>query len=467
MAVINCKMCGSPLPMNPGVTVVECEYCGREQTVPSMDNEKKLTLFARAERLRAACEFDKAFAVFESIVAEFPKEAEAYWGLVLCKYGIEYVGDPRTGEKVPTCHRSSFESVMDDLDYEQALVHSDAISRQVYCREARRIEEIRKGIVWVSSKETPYDVFICYKESDHRGGRTLDSVIAQDIYNMLTQKGYRVFFSRITLEDKLGLEFEPYIFAALNSAKLMLVIGTEPEYLNAVWVRNEWSRFLKLMAKDSEKRLFPVYKNIMPSDLPREFQRLQALDYGKLGADQDLMHGIEKILPRKQETPAVTPPVAPQPIVQQPAPQPVPVQMPMVYQPVQIMPMTAQQHKDLQKVVKNVKLEESEKQMILWNIEQGGRALCADVLANCKMKSPGVALLLAIFFGMFGVDRFYLGQKTYGIVKLVLGFIGYGVILMFVDWLLIKNATRKANRVILFNYLRSRDLQRFGGLPQK
>ena len=36
-------------------------------------------------------EFDKAYGVFESIVADFPEEAEAYWGLCLCKYGIEYV----------------------------------------------------------------------------------------------------------------------------------------------------------------------------------------------------------------------------------------------------------------------------------------------------------------------------------------------------------------------------------------
>ena len=307
MAVINCKMCGSPLPMNPGVTVVECEYCGREQTVPSMDNEKKLTLFARAERLRAACEFDKAFAVFESIVAEFPKEAEAYWGLVLCKYGIEYVDDPATREKIPTCHRSSFDRVVDDLDYEQALVNSDVVTRKVYCQQARQIEELRKDIISVSANENPYDVFICYKETDLNGRRTLDSVIAQDIYNMLTEKGYRVFFSRITLKDKLGMEYEPYIFAALNSAKVMLSIGTNIDYYNAIWVKNEWSRFLKLMAQDRSKKLFPIYKGISAYDLPQEFQRLQALNYGELGADQDLMMAMEKIIPIAKPIPAYVP----------------------------------------------------------------------------------------------------------------------------------------------------------------
>jgi len=303
MAVINCKICGSPLPLIPNVTVVECEYCGREQTIPSMDNEKKLTLFARAERLRTACEFDKAAGVFETIVADFPEEAEAYWGLVLCKYGIEYVDDPATGGRVPTCHRSSFQSVLDDSDFEQVLENADVASRRVYREEAKRLDEIRKGIISVSASENPYDIFICYKETAENGDRTLDSVLAQDIYDQLVSKGYRVFFARVTLEDKLGQEYEPYIFAALNSAKLMLAIGTDYEYFNAVWVKNEWSRYLKLMTPGSEKHLIPCYKNIDPSDMPKEFARLQAQDLGKVGAMQDLMRGVEKILPREMAAP--------------------------------------------------------------------------------------------------------------------------------------------------------------------
>ena len=298
MAIIKCKMCGGDLDLIPGSTVAKCEYCDTRQTVPTADNEKKLTLFSRANRLRAACEFDKAAGIYEAIVADFPEEAEAYWGLVLCKYGIEYVDDPATGKKIPTCHRSSFESIIEDGDYEQALENTDAVARKVYRDEAKQIEELRKGIVAISSKEVPYDIFICYKERDERGERTIDSVLAQDIYDALIGKGYRVFFARITLEDKLGMEYEPYIFAALNSAKVMLVIGTDYEYFNAVWVRNEWSRFLKLMGKDSERHLIPCFKGIDAYDMPKEFARLQAQDLGKIGAMQDLLRGVEKILPK-------------------------------------------------------------------------------------------------------------------------------------------------------------------------
>ena len=298
MAVIKCKMCGGDLNLTEGASTAECEYCGSVQTIPKVDDEKKLTLFARANRLRLACEFDKAAGIYESIVADFPEEAEAYWGLVLCNYGIEYVDDPATGKKIPTCHRSSFDSIMEDSDFEQALENADPAARRVYREEAKQIEEIRRGIISVSSNEQPYDIFICYKETDENGDRTLDSVLAQDVYDALTDKGYRVFFSRITLEDKLGMEYEPYIFAALNSAKIMLAFGTDYEYYNAVWVKNEWSRYLKLMAKDKGKHLIPCFKGIDAYDMPKEFAKLQAQDLGKVGATQDLLRGIEKLLPK-------------------------------------------------------------------------------------------------------------------------------------------------------------------------
>ncbi|MBR0148056.1 MAG: TIR domain-containing protein [Lachnospiraceae bacterium] len=300
MAVIKCKMCGGELKILPASSICECEYCGSKQTIPITDDEKRLKLYERANKLRFENEFDKAAGVYESIVSEYQSEAEAYWGLVLCKYGIEYVDDPKTGKKIPTCHRSSFDSVMDDNNFDLVMENSDSVSRAVYREEAKQIEELRKGIVEVSSKEEPYDIFICYKETEDDGQRTIDSVIAQDVYNELVDKGYRVFFSRITLEDKLGQEYEPYIFAALNSAKVMLAFGTTYDHYNAVWVKNEWSRFLQLIEAGQKKTLIPCFKDIDAYDMPKEFARLQAQDMGKVGAIQDLLRGIDKIFGREK-----------------------------------------------------------------------------------------------------------------------------------------------------------------------
>ena len=298
MLVLKCKMCGGDLDVQEGATVCECGFCGTRQTIPIVDDDKKIAMFARANRLRSMFEFDKASMIYENIVADFPNEAEAYWGLILCKYGIEYVDDPDSGDKVPTCHRSSFDCVFDEENFDLVMENSDVIARCIYREEAKKIEELRLTIVNVSLKADPYDVFICYKDRDEYGQRTIDSTIAQKIYNLLTEKGYRVFFSRISLEDKVGETYEPYIFSALNSSKVMLVFGTDYEYFNAIWMKNEWMRFLRLIEKGEKKFLIPCYKDIDAYDMPREFLKFQALDMGRIGAVQDLLHGIDKIFGR-------------------------------------------------------------------------------------------------------------------------------------------------------------------------
>lgn len=156
---------------------------------------------------------------------------------------------------------------------------------------------MQKEILEVAKKEEPFDVFICYKESDEKGQRTVDSELAHDIYDVLTEKGYKVFYSRITLKAKLGQDYEPYIFSALNSAKVMLAIGTQYDYYNAVWVKNEWSRYLALMSNDKGKMLIPCYKDIDAYDMPSEFKHLQAQDLSSPRAFQDLVNTVEKIIP--------------------------------------------------------------------------------------------------------------------------------------------------------------------------
>ena len=319
MAIIKCKMCGGSLEVTPGVTVAECEYCGTKQTLPKVNDEVIQNLFNRANNLRIKCEFDKAEQIYEKILQENDGESEAHWGIVLCKYGIEYVEDPKTFKRIPTCHRTSYDAVITDADYLAALAHADAAQRSIYEAEAKAIDDIQKNILNIVKNEKPFDVFICYKETDENGKRTVDSAIANDIYHQLTQEGLKTFYAAITLEDKLGREYEPYIFAALNSAKVMLVIGTKPEYFSAVWVKNEWSRFLKQMKTDRSKLLIPCFKDMDAYDLPEEFAHLQAQDMGKIGFINDVIRGIKKVTvkeepkaaPAREAEAAVTPGIAP------------------------------------------------------------------------------------------------------------------------------------------------------------
>lgn len=302
MSVFQCKMCGGSLAQLQGGTVCVCEYCGTRQTISPSRDEVTAGLFNRANGLRMRSDFDKAEEVYEKIVEANPQDAEAYWGIVLCKYGIEYVEDPASGKRVPTCHRTLFEAVKASAEYQSAIQYADAMQRTVYEAEADAIDTLQKDILAVASREEPFDVFICYKETDSMGRRTVDSTIANDLYHYLTGEGFKVFFAAITLEDKLGREYEPYIFAALQSAKVMLVLGTRPEYFSAVWVKNEWSRFLKLVKTDRSRLIIPCYRDMDPYNLPEEFAHLQAQDMSKLGFVQDIVRGIKKVLGDKQKT---------------------------------------------------------------------------------------------------------------------------------------------------------------------
>jgi len=294
--VFKCKMCDATLKFNPGDSVAECEYCGTMQSLPKYDDERVGNLYNRAEHYRKNNEFDKAQALYEEIVTEHPQDADAYWSVVLCKYGVEYVEEPGTNKRVPTVNRTQYTSVFDDENYKEALKYADEKQRSVYEEEAGKINEIQKGILEISKKEEPFDIFICYKETDENGRRTLDSVLASELYEILQKEGYKVFYARVTLDDKFGVAYEPYIFAALQSSKVMIAVGTKPEHFEAVWVKNEWSRYLALIKNGAKKTLIPAYKDMDPYNMPMEFAHLQAINMGELGFQQDMISGIRKLM---------------------------------------------------------------------------------------------------------------------------------------------------------------------------
>ncbi len=300
---LKCKSCGFPLVVKPGEVVVKCEACGLVNTLPSMDTDQKILRCNRANDYRQNCEFDQAVQLFEDILKEDAREPEAYWGLVLCKYGVQYVDDPKDGHRVPTCNRIQSTPITADVDYQKALTYADASRLGVYRYQAREIDEIQKKIIEISSHEKPYDVFICYKELDNlTGQRTQDSVLAQELYRELTDYHLRVFFARITLREKLGVEYEPYIYAALTSAPVMIHVTTSYNNSNAPWVKNEWSRYLSLKNSGSDKSFTVAYKGLNPDiALPKEFSGKQASDLSRVGAMQEIAEWASQAVKRYKE----------------------------------------------------------------------------------------------------------------------------------------------------------------------
>lgn len=269
-------MCGGDVIIINGSTLGICEFCGSKQTIPTVSEEKYKQLFNRANDQRKQQDFDGAINTYNTLLGDFPKEAEVYWDLCLCKYGIEYVRDPSNDKSLPTCYRFRTMSILEDIDYLHALEFADPVARGHYTQEAQLIDQIQKNIFDVVSSEKPYDVFISYKERDE-SGRTEDSIIAQRIYQNLTMEGLRVFFAPVSLDGKQGEKYEPYIFAGLYSAKVLLLIGTKVEYLYSTWVKNEWARFLLMMQTDHSKTALLCFKK-SGGELPSQFKPIQGFD---------------------------------------------------------------------------------------------------------------------------------------------------------------------------------------------
>ena len=294
----DCKVCGGNLvEKSPGMA--KCESCRREQSIPLKANVEMIN---RANRLRMNNKnFDEAKALYEKVVSETPDEAEAYWGIVLCRYGIEFVEDKQTEKYIPTCHRTIDTSIKSDEDFIIACEKANDEVREYYIQQAEYIDSVQQKIHEIVAKEKPYDVFISYKATDDNGVSTPDSKEALKIYHKLDKKGFKVFFAEETLKQHAGEEYEPYIYAALKTSKVMILIGSSEEYFDAPWVRNEWSRFLDMMNHGNEKKkLLPFYFDMEPYDLPSEIVNCEALNWRDAEAMSNMLMNVEAFLGYKE-----------------------------------------------------------------------------------------------------------------------------------------------------------------------
>lgn len=290
-----CNICGANYEYRNGRWI--CPACGAYKS-EEFSNEEVTLLYNANQKLRLS-DFDEAEKSFSDIIEKYPQNPNGYWGRLLAKYGIKYEDD-FDGRKIPTCYATSIESVMSDKDYHKAIELADADTKAYYQKQAEYIERVRKEWVEKARKEKPYDIFLCYKDSDLANGidRTKDSVAVQELYIHLTKQGYRVFFSRESLRDKVGEKYEPYIFNALSTAKVMLVYGSSSEYITSTWLKNEWTRYEKRLRAGEKKpnSLLVACDGFSPNELPKTLSYMQCFDATKPSFYSDLDVVVNKLI---------------------------------------------------------------------------------------------------------------------------------------------------------------------------
>ena len=289
---LNCRCCGGVLNVKSSLCV--CDYCGATNFISDVAS-KYINQLNRANKLRQEREFDNAARIYDTILEENAPTVDILWLRTLCEYGIEYVPDPVSDKYFPTLHRINDESILSYHYYTEALSLAKKDEKESLQKEAEYINTIQNEYLHIAENESPYDVFICYKETDEETGeKTEDVELAASLYEDLSARGLKVFFAKETLKTKLSIDYEPYIFAALKSSKAMVVLGTKAEYFMSVWVKNEWGRFLKLMQEDDKKQMFFACDD--PEELPRAFATKQAQLLGSDNALKNLADNVERFL---------------------------------------------------------------------------------------------------------------------------------------------------------------------------
>ncbi len=159
---------------------------------------------------------------------------------------------------MPTFYYPDIEHAPEEMSIWKNLLRKleESGNRADYWERVTELKEILEAYRHIHlEEEKPYDVFISVKQSDARGHYTPDSDQASDLYDTLTGWGLKVFNSRRCMDRHAGIKYEPYILAALMSARVMIVVGTNRENMEARWVKNEWQRFKWL--ENNEKKINP------------------------------------------------------------------------------------------------------------------------------------------------------------------------------------------------------------------
>ncbi len=142
-----------------------------------------------------------------------------------------------------------------------------------------------------------YDIFISYKNSDENSQLTEDYSIASKLYDFLTEAGYKVFFSKKSLQEIGSPQFKQEIDNALDEIKVMIVVLTKAEYATSKWVQYEWDSYYNdyLSGVRKENYLYTYTKGVKTGALPRTLRNIQ--NFNVDDGPSDVLMYIKNIMP--------------------------------------------------------------------------------------------------------------------------------------------------------------------------
>ena len=305
-----CGICGANYEYKNGKWF--CPACGAYRA-EELSGEEVTLLYNAAQALRLNS-FDMAEDLYADIIRRYPQNSLGYWGFVLAKYGIKYEIDSN-GNSIPSCYNSTYGDFRQEPYFQKAVALAESETAHYYTAQAESIAAACRE--WNrEASQYDYDIFISFKATDELGNETEDCREAQNLYTALTERGYKVFFSPVSMRMYAGKHYDAYIFNALDKAKVMILYGSRSEYLASTWVSNEWTRYLRKLERGEKQdgSLLIACDGFSPDALPRPLRHLQALDAAQKTFYLDLFRAIDGLMkPQVRQPFADVPAIDPAP----------------------------------------------------------------------------------------------------------------------------------------------------------
>ncbi len=300
-----CPTCGATEGEVIG-EIVRCCSCGNRYKRKHINDEVFTELHAASE-LRQKNQASDAYGKFVEIIADCEKKSGedndvvleyAYYGKFLCEQNVRlYTGDD--GKPTPSFWKVNKKSCKDSADFKKTLEYAkknDSLNIDNYKKLAEKIEEYKQKYIMLEERGENYDVFICYKTKDE----TLklgDKLCLSLTHQKWNGRNIDVFYSKLSLRS--GESYEPPIYYALHTAKVLLVLCSSIDDLQSPWVKNEWFRFYHFAKADGNKIIIPIImdgfdeeSHLFPEEIRLDFVDNKPRQFIK--ADYDLISRVQE-----------------------------------------------------------------------------------------------------------------------------------------------------------------------------
>lgn len=248
-----CGICGGEVSLDmEGVNGV-CLGCGNTAMYPKSD-VKRLN---RITYLRNNFYFEKAAAYAAELIEENPEDSEAYWAMLLCRYGISYVRTGSTRRPVCRINPIGLPPVKDDENYKRALYYATEDTQQNYENLANEIDECVLAAQGAVENAKEYSVFVLSR-LDETADNDLEG---EKLYIRFSENlNFDVFYIPESLKEADEVDKAALISAAISKSKILIADFRTAEECGDSFMNYVVRTFCEEAAKEgSDKLFFPVF----------------------------------------------------------------------------------------------------------------------------------------------------------------------------------------------------------------